>query len=60
MTWIDIPYPVVGCIAIHQFRELDGRPVTQVSEDGSHIRLLIGESETDWVPTSNYRFRDET
>lgn len=50
--------PRVGQSADHKSRSLDPRPVAEVSDDGKMIRLQIGTILTDWVPASNYTYKD--
>lgn len=52
-----IARPVVGAMADHKFRDLDPRPVAEVSADGNLVRLdILGTKTEDWFPASNYRF----
>lgn len=48
--------PEVGMIAHHLAGILDSRPVAEVSEDGSKIKVRINHLVTKWLPAGNYRF----
>lgn len=50
--------PRVGDWADHKSRSLDPRPVAEVSEDGTQIKLRIHTLVTDWLPAKNYTFKD--
>ena len=47
--------PSIGAMAWHK-GGLDPRPVAEISEDGSRIRLSIWGHLTDWVPAKNYTY----
>lgn len=49
--------PHVGDWAWHK-NGLDPRPVSQVSKEGTYVKLLIQSVETDWVPAQNYHFEE--
>jgi len=51
--------PKVGDRALHVGNHLDSRPVAEVSDDHTQIRLQIGTLITDWLPASNYAYRSE-
>lgn len=51
--------PRVGDRALHVGNHLDSRPVAEVSDDRTQIRLQIGTLITDWLPASNYVYRSE-
>lgn len=49
--------PHVGDIAHHP--TLDSRPVAEVNEDRTKIKLQIGNIVTPWLPAKNYyKFTD--
>lgn len=49
--------PAVDSWALHKSGDLDSRPVAEVSEDGTQIKLRIHTLVTDWMPASNYEYR---
>lgn len=49
-------HPDVGFIADHKSGQLDPRTVSAVSDDGTRIKILIHEHETDWLDADNYEF----
>lgn len=50
--------PEVGQWADHKSGTLDPRPVAEVSEDGTQVKLRIHTLVSDWVPAKNYRFKE--
>ncbi len=50
--------PHVGDMADHKSGDLDPRPVAEVSKDGKKIRLQIHTLITDWLPASNYTYKE--
>ncbi|UVG34345.1 hypothetical protein SEA_GRASSBOY_88 [Microbacterium phage Grassboy] len=50
--------PLVGDWADHKSGTLDPRPVHEVSEDGTQIKLSIGDHITPWLPAMNYTYKE--
>lgn len=50
--------PRVGDWADHKSGTLDPRPVAEVSEDGKQIKIKIHTLVTDWLPASNYTYKE--
>jgi len=53
---MNIKIPKVGDMADHRSRQLDPRPVSEVNPHQTHLRLMIGDLLTDWLPVDNYTF----
>lgn len=52
--------PKVGAWALHVGGHLDSREVVEVSENKKAIKLRIGTLVTDWLPASNYEYREDS
>ncbi|AWN04706.1 hypothetical protein HOT29_gp088 [Microbacterium phage Squash] len=52
--------PKVGAWALHVGGHLDSREVVEVSKNKRAIKLRIGTLVTDWLPASNYEYREDS
>lgn len=50
--------PTVGAWADHRFRDLDPRPVAEISEDAGQVKLAIGDHITEWMPVTQYTYKE--
>lgn len=56
MTATKSAIPTLEAWAYHRFIDLDPRQVTEISEDGTKVRIWILGKSTDWLPTENYEY----